>query len=147
MNKITLLLFVLLSTALSAQMKITGKVTTATNSPVVFAEIILIAKDSTAIKSELTNEKGDFMLEAQQGVYKLQIRQVNKIVLSKNIELNDDLDLGNITVNEVILLESVVVAGKKKLIERKVDRLVFNVENSINAAGRDALKHLKSLRE
>ena len=143
MTKIILLLFVLLSTALSAQVKIIGKVTTGTNVPVVFAEIILIDKDSTAIKSELTNEKGDFILDAQQGVYQLQIRQVNKIVLSRSIELNTDLDLGNLTVNEVVLLESVVVAGRKKLIERKVDRLVFNVENSINAAGSDALEALK----
>jgi hypothetical protein len=143
MKKSILLLFVLLSSILSAQIKITGKVTTKDNNPVEFAEIILISKDSTAIKSELTNEKGDFILDVQRGVYKLQIRQANKIIASKNIELNADLDLGSIEVDNVIQLESVVVVGRKKLIERKVDRLVFNVENSINAAGGDALEALR----
>jgi hypothetical protein len=142
MKKSLVLVLVLLSLTLSSQMKITGKVITSANEPVVFAEVILIGNDSTAIKSELTNEKGDFMLEAQHGVYKLQIWQVNKIELSKNIELNSDLDLGSIIVSESILLESVVVTGRKKLIERKVDRLVFNVENSINASGGDALDAL-----
>jgi hypothetical protein len=143
MKKSILLLFVLLSSILSAQIKITGKVTTKDNNPVEFAEIILITKDSTAIKSELTNEKGDFILDVQRGVYTLQIRQANKIIASKNIELNADLDLGSIEVDNVIQLESVVVVGRKKLIERKVDRLVFNVENSINAVGGDALEALR----
>ncbi len=146
MKKNLLIVLVLLSTTLSAQMKITrkitGKVVTSINSPVDFAEIILITKDSVAIKSELTNEKGDFMLEAQRGWYKLQIRQTKKILFSKNIELNDDLDLGIITVDNVNQLESVTVVSKKKLVERKVDRLVFNVENSINASGGDALDAL-----
>lgn len=147
MKKSLLILLVLLSATLSAQIKITGKITgkitTSANNPVEFAEIILITKDSTAIKSELTNEKGDFILEAQRGWYKLQIRQAKKILFSKNIELNDDLDLGIITVDNVNQLESVTVVSKRKLVERKVDRLVFNVENSINASGSDALEALK----
>jgi hypothetical protein len=40
-------------------------------------------------------------------------------------------------------IKEVTVVGQKKLIERKVDRLVFNVENSISAAGGDALDALK----
>lgn len=40
-------------------------------------------------------------------------------------------------------IEAVTITGKKKLIERKVDRLVFNVENSISAQGGDALDALK----
>lgn len=40
-------------------------------------------------------------------------------------------------------VEEVEIRAKKKLIERKVDRLVFNVENSISATGGDALDALK----
>jgi hypothetical protein len=40
-------------------------------------------------------------------------------------------------------IKEVTVVGQKKLIERKVDRLVFNVENSISATGGDALDALK----
>jgi hypothetical protein len=147
MKKIVLLLLFLSSAALSAQMKpiwnITGKVIILANNPVEFAEIILITKDSIVVKSELTNEKGNFLLQVQQGWYKLQIRQAKKIVFSKNIELNTDLDMGIITFNDANQLESVTIVSKKKLIERKVDRLVFNVENSITASGGDALEALK----
>lgn len=143
MKKSIFLLLVLLSSVLSAQVKVTGKVTSKDNNPIEFAEIILIGKDSAVIKSELSNENGNFVLEAQRGIYELQVRQANKTIASRNIELNADLDLGNIVVDDAIALESVVVVGKKKLIERKVDRLVFNVENSISATGGDALEALR----
>lgn len=137
------LFFVLLSNAaLFAQIKITGKVASSVNAPIEFAEVILITKDSIAIKSELTNERGAFLFEAKSGWYEIQIRQTNKILFSKALDLNADLDLGLIQVNNINHLESVIVEGKKKLIERKVDRLIFNVENSISATGGDALDAL-----
>jgi hypothetical protein len=42
-----------------------------------------------------------------------------------------------------VQLQEVFVQGKKKLYEQKVDRLVFNVENSINASNGDAIDVLK----
>lgn len=39
-------------------------------------------------------------------------------------------------------IETVVITGKKKLIDRKVDRLIFNVENSIASQGVDATEAL-----
>lgn len=40
-------------------------------------------------------------------------------------------------------IEMVEIIAKKKLIERKVDRLIFNVESSVSAIGGDALDALK----
>ncbi len=40
-------------------------------------------------------------------------------------------------------IEAVTITGKKKLIERKVHRLIFNVENSVSATGGTALDALK----
>lgn len=40
-------------------------------------------------------------------------------------------------------IQTVVLEGKKKLIERKVDRTVFNVENSVAVQGGDAMDALK----
>lgn len=135
-------MLMLLSVTLSAQVKITGKIETKTKNPLEFAEIILISKDSVAVKSELTNEKGVFILETGQDWYKLQIRKADKILFSKNLQLDSDLDLGIIIVDNVFQLEEISIVSKKKLLERKVDRLVFNVENSINASGGDALDML-----
>lgn len=49
------------------------------------------------------------------------------------------------SINKIIekQIQEVEITAKKKLIERKVDRLVFNVENSISATGGDALDALK----
>ncbi|MDH0675790.1 MULTISPECIES: outer membrane beta-barrel family protein [Empedobacter] len=40
-------------------------------------------------------------------------------------------------------LKEIVISGKKKLIERKIDRTIYNVENSISTIGGDALDALK----
>ena len=44
---------------------------------------------------------------------------------------------------KTIELKGVTVTAKKKLFERKIDRLVFNVENNISATGLDAYELLK----
>lgn len=51
----------------------------------------------------------------------------------------------NDSINKIIekQIQEVEIIVKKKLIERKVDRLVFNVENSISATGGDAIDILK----
>lgn len=40
-------------------------------------------------------------------------------------------------------IQSVELKANKKLVERKIDRLVFNVENSVSATGGDAVDALK----
>ncbi|WP_185208464.1 outer membrane beta-barrel family protein [Chryseobacterium sp. C3] len=49
------------------------------------------------------------------------------------------------SINKIVekQIEQIEIVTKKKLIERKIDRLVFNVENSISATGGDALDALK----
>lgn len=139
-----LILFLLFTYIGNAQISLSGKVITSENKPLELAEVVLLTKDSVAIKSELTDGNGYFNLKANPGKYKIQIRQIGKSLFYKEIEAVRNTDLGDIIVvlNENVLKEITVVA-RKKLIERKVDRLVFNVENSISAAGGDALDALK----
>jgi outer membrane receptor protein involved in Fe transport len=42
-----------------------------------------------------------------------------------------------------VQLQEVFVQGKKKLVEKKIDRLIFNIENTISATGGDGLDALK----
>jgi hypothetical protein len=114
------------------------------NKPVELVEVIIVNKDSIALKSEFTNSKGIFEIQTEKGEYVLKARENGKIVYKQTINLMDNLDLGNIKIIEnKKQLDEVVVTSKKKLIERKVDRLVFNVENSISATGGDAIDALK----
>ena len=129
---------------LNAQIKITGKLSTKNNSPLEFAEVVLLNKDSMGIKSELANEDGTFSLSIQPGRYTLQIRQLSKIYYTTVIDSQSDVQLGEIKVDDSAHeLGTVNIEVKDKLIERKIDRVVFNVENSISAAGSDAVEALK----
>lgn len=143
MKKLIIVFLLFISGTLFAQIKITGKVSSPENTPIDLAEVILTDKDSIALKNDFTNEKGEFQLEAKSGWYKLQIRQSNKIVFSTSFDLIANYDLGVITIQNVNQLEAVTVVGKKKLIEKKIDRLVFNIENTISASGGDGLDALK----
>ncbi|MFC5979481.1 TonB-dependent receptor [Flavobacterium salmonis] len=143
MRNMFLFIAFMLSTAIVAQVKISGKVVTIENNPVEYAEVILFSDKSVPLINSLTNEKGEFNIEYQKGIYKLEIRQFKEILYAKNIELNSDFEAGNIPVNTTNTLETVVISKKKELIERKVDRLVFNLENTISAVGGDALEALK----
>jgi len=146
MKKGIVIVFMLLSNMLLAQMnndlKITGKVVDFSNNAIGFTEVVLKGKDFAFKRICLTDENGNFVFEVQGGSYEIDIMQSDKVVFSKSIELNESLDLGFLIIENVNILNAVTIQGKKKLVERKVDRLVFNVENSINATGGDALDAL-----
>lgn len=132
------------SPSLLAQVKIKGKVVDIKNNPIEFAEVLLIDKDSTAIKSEMTNSNGDFILLTEVGNYLLQIKQMGTVLWKKKVNIIDNIDFKSIQVIEKEeKLSEVVVKTQKKIMVRKVDRLVFNVENSISAIGGDAIDALK----
>jgi outer membrane receptor protein involved in Fe transport len=137
-----ILLFV--NMLVSSQTSIKGVVVNQNNKPIELAEVLLVNKDSITIKNEFTKPSGAFSLAIEKGDYVLQLRQLGKIMYKQAITVIDNLDLGTITITESKQqLEEVTVTSKKKLIERKVDRLVFNVENSISASGGDALDALR----
>lgn len=144
MKKIIIALVLIYSSVSLSQIRVTGKVVNHENNPIDLAEVLLINKDSIAQKSELTNSNGEFVLAITKGNYLLQIRQLGKKLYSSKINLTQELDLGNIKISQKTeVLAEVVVHSKKKLIERKIDRLVFNVENSIASTGGDAIDALK----
>lgn len=127
-----------------AQNTITGKIVGQANEPIEYAEVILHTLDSIAIKSELTNEEGVFTFkDIARGTYKLNIQYFSQNIFSKIIKLEGSLDLETIITDAGLNLSEVVITGKKPLIERKVDRLVFNVENSVAATGGNGLDALK----
>lgn len=132
-----------MTNALMAQVKLMGKVVTIENNPLEYTEVILFSESKVPLINSLTDEKGRFMIEYQKGTYILEIRQFKDVLYTQNIELNVDLDLGILTINTTNVLEDVVISRKKEIIERKVDRLVFNLENTISTAGGDALDVLR----
>ena len=66
------LLMIFCSFQLAAQIKVTGKLITKDKTPIEFAEIILLNKDSMGVKSELANEDGTFTVSTAAGRYTIQ---------------------------------------------------------------------------
>lgn len=138
------LLIIILPNKISSQINISGHIKNQNNKSIELIEIQLQNKDSLIVKSELTNNEGKFTISAEKGEYQLLVKQLGKILHMQKINANQDSYIGDIQITEKQqqLLE-VVITSKKKLIERKVDRLIFNVENSISASGGDAIDALK----
>ncbi|MNK18729.1 hypothetical protein D3C87_369400 [compost metagenome] len=129
--------------ALNAQVKISGKVVTLEQNPLEYAEVALFSEKALPLITRLTNENGEFMIEFQKGVYRLEVRQFKQILYTRQVDLNSDVEAGIITLDATSTLGTVTISKKKELVERKIDRLVFNIENTISAVGGDALEALK----
>jgi hypothetical protein len=135
------MMILFLPAKLFAQVNISGQIKDLTDKPINMVEVLLQNKDSIVVKSQLTDTIGKFTMSAQPSDYILLVKQLGILLYTQNISASQNLALGviNIKVNKQQLKE-VVVTSKKPLIERKVDRLVFNVENSITSIGADALE-------
>jgi len=92
----------------------------------------------------ISNANGNFKINAKEnGEYLLEVFQDGNNIFSEKINLIGTLKKNiNISPIKETEVEAVSVIGKKKLIERKVDRLVFNIENSVAAQGLDLVEAL-----
>lgn len=132
---------------LNAQ-KISGSVKDADGKGVNAATVSLIkASDSSIVKLNATDELGAYSFEGiDSGSYRIIATAVgyNKIYSAQfdftgADKLLDDIILEKLTAE----LSTVVVTAKKPLIEVKADKMIVNVEGTINAAGNDALELLR----
>ncbi|WP_172918035.1 outer membrane beta-barrel family protein [Capnocytophaga canis] len=144
MKTIFSFLFLLWAISLSAQeVTLSGEVKNQQQKPAEFLNVIL-KKDDKAVQGAITNASGKFSVKIPKGDYTLILEQFGTEFLSKKISVSQNTDLGILQINQAIEVEAVTVEGRKKLVEQKVDRIVFNVENSVQASGGDALDALKS---
>ncbi|WP_298316572.1 TonB-dependent receptor [uncultured Aquimarina sp.] len=145
MKNCILFIFLLLSFLGIAQLQLTGTVTN-NSEPVAFANVFLTNQnDEMVINSGgITDENGFFSIDTKTGVYRITISFIGFQDWKKELLIEKSLDLGAIILKEdTENLDEVVITSQKKLIEQKTDRLVFNVENSIAAAGGNAVDALR----
>ncbi|MBK1897798.1 outer membrane beta-barrel family protein [Chryseobacterium paridis] len=106
---------------------------------------VLVTKDKEKY-SAITDGNGVFKIALKEnGDYLLEIIEDGVKVESEKLSVTGDINkhfrLKKISPVEQ-KIEGVVVEVKKKLFERKIDRLVFNVENSVAAQGTDVMEAL-----
>jgi outer membrane receptor protein involved in Fe transport len=146
MKKISLLLLVLLYQTYSfgQQYELRGKVTNQNKQTLEFVICSLLGNQKKLIAQTSTDSLGTFSIKAEKGNYRLILEQFGTEYLNKEITINQNIDLGTIEIKESVQLDGVTLKSRKKLVEQKVDRLVFNVENSVTATGGTALDALKA---
>lgn len=139
----TLLLTILCSQIILAQSSIKGTVLDQVNKPMDYAEIQLLHPDETFVKQSFTNEAGLFTIEnVVNGNYIFKIYYLGNLVNEQKLEVNSNVDLKNILIKNEQQLDEIVLTAEKRLVERKVDRLVYNTANSVASQGMDALEAL-----
>jgi len=135
----------------SAQIKSTihGTVNDTKNQPLQSVTVSLLkAKDSSLVKTDITNKEGIFDLPLiDSGKYLLSYSIIgfdNKYSSLFTVAKDKDLTVPAITLEpSASKLQGVTVVAKKPMIEVKADKIVFNVESSINATGSNALELLQ----
>lgn len=130
--------------------KVSGRVIDENEKPLDFATIILMhAQDSALVKTAMSDLDGKFYFEnLNAGTYRV---SANMIGYSKAVsstftisEQQKTIDLGILALQLTSkALKEVTVTSSRPFVERKVDRLVVNVEGSSVAAGSTALEVLQ----
>lgn len=141
---VSFLLFILPLFTFSQKL-LQGTVKDVQKEPIAFANVLVLDHQGTLITGTVTDEKGTFELRVKdKTTFKVKISFIGFVDWEKDIREGAEFQLGTILLNEASNeLETVVVTAKKPTIKRKVDRLVFSIENSIVASGGDAMDVLQ----
>lgn len=130
--------------------KINGTVLNESKTAVEFANVTLHrVTDSVFVKASITDEKGNFELDGlSDGTYYFKVTQVSfQNFKSDNFIISPEkltLSFANIILkSNSNNLKEVVVTKEKQFIERKLDKIIVNVENSIVSAGSTVLDVLE----
>ena len=145
---LSLLIHGLSFAAFAQTFTVSGLVKNQQNETVGFAAVsINQSKDSTLVKADVADEKGAFKIgTVPDGKYFVRISAVGQQMYHSAVfeVAGQDVTLPVILMApEAKQLNEVKVTGSKPLIEVNNDRMVFNVEASINATGSNALDLLQ----
>ena len=126
-----------------SQVKITGKVIDE-NGPIVFANVVLTDQNGKIVNGTITNENGNYEIQGPKETYNFLVSYLGYEDYKTELVLDIDKSIADIVLKKSAdQLDEVIISAKKNIIERKVDRLVFNVENNIATTGGNALDALR----
>ncbi|MEP7373289.1 MAG: TonB-dependent receptor [Chitinophagaceae bacterium] len=108
---------------------------------------LLKAKDSSVIKLSVTDKEGKFNFLADAGQYLVSASHVAYATLySKSVDLSGsgDFSIGDLNMaKKEASLQGVTVTSQKPMIEVRADKMIVNVEGTMNSVGNDALELLR----
>lgn len=121
---------------------LTGRITDGAGKPMALANVLLLSADSLLIKTELTNDKGEYSIApVADGNYSIRVVLTGYEVYASPVitVANNDISQDAVLQPKGAALKEVAVRAQKPLVEVRPDKLVVNVENSIVDAGSSAL--------
>lgn len=129
--------------------KLSGQIMeTNTTNPIPFLSIrIQTEKPVKLITGTIANEKGEFSLEVNQGVYDVIIESVGfEVQTLKQVQISKSTNLGQIQVKaSTQTLAEVTVKGQKSSMELSLDKRIFNVGTDAANKGATAAEILGNL--
>lgn len=146
MKKANLLIFLVLPLFCLAQstLKLKGKIANETT-PLEWADVSIANSEGKIINGTTSKQDGSFEINIKKGSYKIGISLLGFEDYEKEIVIEKDSDLGIIILKESTAnLVEVVIQSKKKTVEQKTDRLVYNLENNVTTVGGDALSAINT---
>ena len=148
MKALVYLLVIALSIFTIGAQTISGKIIDDENQPIPAAVASLFKEDGkTFVKAVISNDNGIFTIKnVKEGTYKLviEILGFQKYTSESFAFLNTDKDFGVIRLSETAeSLEEVTVTAEKPMVEVKADKTVFNIQNTISAAGDSGFELLR----
>ncbi len=147
LNIIKIALLIILScwtlTAVAQKVTLKGTVLNRNAEKLEFVYVSLLKNDSVQSAIAMTDRLGNFTINIDKGGYLLLLEQFGQKLYQNKIELERDTDLNSIIVDESVHLEGVTITSSRKTVERKIDRIVFNVDKTLSATGGNAWDVLK----
>ncbi len=126
-----------------SQVQITGVVKIENENTVEFANVVITNRSNEFVTGGITDEKGRFNVFVEKGEYSISISYLGHTTWSKLIVVEEAIDLKTILLTSDTELDEVFLTSKKKVFEKEVDRLVFNVSESVGLSGGDAMDALR----
>lgn len=131
MKKVVLLFFIFCPVSILAQ-KLTGKIVDENRTPISFANVVELSKDSIYINDVISDSDGNFSVVKSEDCIFLKISCIGyKSLLTT---LTSNCNLGNIIMHEEThKLSEVIVNGKLPVTRIKGDAMLTSIQNSIFA--------------
>ena len=119
-----------------------------TNTPVDYATITLTKAGGKVVNGSTSDSSGNFTVsDIDTGLYNVSFEFIGyKKKTLKNIRIKENKDVGIILLQKFeTTLKDVTVTAQSKLIDNRIDKLVFNAENDITSQGGVATDILKKI--
>ncbi|WP_158961754.1 outer membrane beta-barrel family protein [Myroides fluvii] len=141
--KYTILFFFFSLFAIGQTAQLTGVIYEG-EQPTEFAEIRFVHTENNQHYTTYTQVQGSFTLTLPMGKYQFTVYQFNQEVYQKTLDIVQNTHLGKIILETNQRLDEVKIVAQQKVIERKIDRLIFNLDRTVVGTGGNVLEALKA---